>query len=111
MGNSLECSSPNSNVVTDLSFASIACASNRSELSDEDDREESREDIASEDNDDMQNLTAHSSSEGSNDNDNYEQQRNIILRKIDSSLEREVRFEEGHDTEGKVGTFMMPFLQ
>ena len=83
----------NINVVTNLSFASIACKNNRSELSGEDDRGESREDIEVEDNNNMQSSTTPSASEGSNVNNCDEQQRNSTLRKIELSLERDVIFE------------------
>ena len=71
-GNSLEGVSPSVNVVTDLSFASIARASNCSELSDECDRSEPCEGISVEDDDSMQSSTAYSGSEGSNINDHDE---------------------------------------
>ena len=103
----------NSNAVTYLSFACVACTSNRSELSDEDDRGESREDIKAEGNNNMQSSTVHSTLEGINVNDHNEQQRNNTLRRIDFSLKREVRFEVGHDIEGEVGTFCdaMPTME
>ena len=60
-GNSLEDVSLNSNVVNDASFASIVLTSNRSELSNENERDESREYIAAEYNNNIQSSTVCSS--------------------------------------------------
>ena len=97
-GNSLDSVSPDSNIVSDLSFSFLGDTSNRLELSDEDDRSESHEDIRVENNNNTQNSTSHSASEGRNVNDHNEQQSNSTLRRIYLSLEREEIFEEGHDT-------------
>ena len=80
-GNSLEDVSPNSNIVTNLSFAHVACTSNRSELSNDDDRGESHEEIEVEDDNNIQISTVHYSSEESNVNDFNEQQINSTLKR------------------------------
>ena len=87
-GNFFDGAYPNSNVVSDLSFTCIGDTSNNSELIDEYDRGESREDIRAEKNDNMKNSTENSSSEGSAINHYNEQQRNSTLRSINESLER-----------------------
>ena len=104
-GNSLDGASPSDYDVNDATCENLNVFMDSLVFSDEKDSKEYRDNISNNHSDDATTTVSKYSYDANNNNNTNEQQSKSTLRSIDLLENMELKFEEGCDTDGKLGPF------